>query len=152
MRLGYRVAYRLLRVWSFAAPPGGRGVKCVLTRDDGRTLFVRHHYGERSQWELPGGGVKRGEEPVEGARREALEELGADVARWERLAVVHGAWYGRDEALTIFGAPWPGGPVDPDPVEIAVLDWFPLSEPPAPLGRTTADALAALGVVRSDRA
>ena len=36
LRLGYRVAYRVLRVWSALARPRSRGVKCVLVDDDGR--------------------------------------------------------------------------------------------------------------------
>jgi 8-oxo-dGTP pyrophosphatase MutT (NUDIX family) len=145
MRLGYRVAYRLLHVWARIARPHGQGVKCLLTDDAGRTVFVRHHYGERSQWELPGGGVKRGEAAADAARREACEELGADVAQWQRLGAARGEWYGKHEALTVFAATWPGGPVRPDPVEIAVVGWFGLDDPPAPLGPTTIAALRVVG-------
>ena len=71
-RVGYRVAYRLLQlVWLFARPAKS-GVKCVLTDGD-RVLLVRHTYGSRG-WALPGGGLKRGEQPVAGARREMLRQ------------------------------------------------------------------------------
>ena len=149
LRLAYRVGYRLLRLWALVAHPGARGVKCVLRDADGRAVFVRHQYGNREQWELPGGGVHRGEPPAEAARREAYEELGADVADWEEVGTTRGSWYGKEEDLTIFAAPWPGGAVRPDAVEIAVFDWFPLAAPPQPLGPTTE---AALGLVRSGRA
>ena len=75
-------------------------------------------------------------------RREALEELGADVAVWRELGEARGEWYGKSEALTVFSAPWPGGPVRPDPIEIATSAWFPLDAPPHPLGPTTVAALA----------
>ncbi len=79
-------------------------------------------------------------------RREASEELGADVVAWEELGTVTGHWYGKDEQLTVFGAAWPGGPVRRDPVEIAEVGWFALDALPSPLGPTT---VAALRVVRS---
>ena len=55
----------------------GLGVKCVLTDGD-RVLLVRHTYGPR-EWDLPGGGVKRGERPATTARREMHEELGSKI-------------------------------------------------------------------------
>ena len=144
MRLAYRVAYRVLTVWSMLTRPDTRGVKCLLYDGEGRALFVRHHYGRRVQWELPGGGVHGGETPCEAARREAWEELGADVAEWEELGLTEGVWQGKHESLAICAAPWPGGPVRPDPVEIAVAEWFALASPPQPLGPTTRVALRLL--------
>ena len=137
------MAYRVLTVWSVLTHPDTRGVKCLLRDGTGRALFVRHHYGNRRQWELPGGGVHRHEAPCEAARREAWEELGADVTDWEQLALTKGLWQGKHEALAICGGDWPGGPVRPDPVEIAATGWFALEDPPQPLGPTTRAALAA---------
>ncbi|HEV2812776.1 MAG TPA: NUDIX hydrolase [Solirubrobacteraceae bacterium] len=124
-------------------------MKCVLRSGDGRALFVRHHYGKRHEWELPGGGAHRGEGNAQAARREAREELGADVAAWEDLGTIVGYWYGKDEELSVCAASWPGGAVRPDPVEIAAFAWFSLDAPPSPLGPTTT---AALRVLRSDDA
>ena len=53
MRLGYRVAYRVLGVWAFVAHPHPRGVKCLL-RDESLTIFA-------ADW--PGGPVRK--DPVE---------------------------------------------------------------------------------------
>ena len=141
MRLAYRAAYVTLRVASLVAHPHTRGVKCVLVDEEGRALFVRHTYGDRQRWELPGGGAQRGEPLRDAAAREAWEELGADVASWEEVGAAVGDWYGKNEVLTVFAAPWPGGAVRRDPVEIATFGWFPLERPPAPLGPTTVAAL-----------
>ena len=149
MRLAYRVAYRVLAVWAFLARPSARGVKCLLRDERGRALFVRHTYGNRRHWELPGGGAHAGEPLADAVAREAWEELGADVASWDEVGTSVGYWYGKDEALTVFAAPWPGGPVRRDPVEIATVAWHALEAPPVPLGPTT---VAALAVVRSARA
>ena len=146
MRLGYRVAYVALRLSALVLHPRTRGVKCVLVDDSGRAVFVRHTYGDRRSWELPGGGARRDEPQADAARREAWEELGVDVAAWEEVATVRGEWYAKVEELTVFRAAFPGGRIRRDPVEIAAADWFSLDAPPAPLGPTTA---AALRVVRS---
>ena len=68
LRLAFRVGYRVLRVWWFVRRPTTRGVKCVLTCGD-EILLVRHTYGRTDRWELPGGGVKRREEPRAAASR-----------------------------------------------------------------------------------
>ncbi|HEX8122219.1 MAG TPA: NUDIX domain-containing protein [Solirubrobacteraceae bacterium] len=150
MRVGYRVAYRALTLYGRVVAPTANGVKCLLRDDRGRVLFVRHNYGARSHWELPGGGVRRGERGDEAAEREAWEELGVQAAAWRESGSTEGRWYGQEHVLTIFtGEDW-HGPLRTDPVEIAVAEWFPLDRPPAPLGPTTVAALDAL--VRSDDA
>ena len=146
MRLGYRAAYVALRVSALVVRPRTRGVKCLLLDHAGRALFVRHTYGDRRQWELPGGGVRSGETLDEAVRREAWEELGADLASWTEVACVRGDWYAKVEELTVFRASWPRFTrVRIDPVEIASYAWFPLEGPPSPLGPTTEAALRALG-------
>ena len=47
-RVAYRVAYRLLQVWSRARPSDAQGVKCVLRHEV--ILFIRHTYGDRRLW------------------------------------------------------------------------------------------------------
>lgn len=144
MRLAYRVAYRLLNAWAFVRRPRVRGCMVLLTDERGRVLLVRHTYGDRRAWELPGGWVERDEDPVDAARRETREELGADVADWERVGVVSGLWHFKHETLTFFRAPWPGGSPRVDPVEIAEAAWFHPADPPPRLGVGTAAVLASL--------
>ena len=84
LRTAYRLGHPLAHAYWRLAQPTKRGVKCVLTRGD-EVLLVRHTYGSSTRWELPGGGVKRREEPRAAARREAREELGVDIADWRPL-------------------------------------------------------------------
>lgn len=61
--------------------PRSSGVRCVLHKD-GAILLVRHCYGDR-RWMLPGGRVRRGEEPTITARREMYQELGISCEQWK---------------------------------------------------------------------
>ena len=51
-----------------------------VTRD-GRMLVTKRHPDKSwgGQWEITGGGVRKGETPLEGARRELREETGLAV-------------------------------------------------------------------------
>src|SRR5439155_25977467 len=69
-----------------SAPTFTVGAICVIERADGRVLLVRHSY--RKRWGLPGGLLKRGEEVADGARREAMEEVGLDIELVGEPAVV----------------------------------------------------------------
>jgi 8-oxo-dGTP pyrophosphatase MutT (NUDIX family) len=78
-RAVYRAGHAAMRVYWRVVRPHTRGVKCVV-REGGALLFVRHAYGDRNSWELPGGGIKRGEDPRDAAAREAREELGIELS------------------------------------------------------------------------
>jgi 8-oxo-dGTP pyrophosphatase MutT (NUDIX family) len=131
-----------MRAYSLIRRPHLRGVKCVLRDADGRVIWVRHTYGDRAAWELPGGAARRTEPAVDAARREAREELGVDVEGWRDIGTVRGTWTGARLALTCCVADWPrDARIDPDPVEIAVTAWAPPGEPPGRVGRVTAGAL-----------
>lgn len=62
------------------------GSICVVERDDGALLLVRHSY--RGRWGFPGGLANRGEEVADAARREAMEEVGLSVELLGEPAVV----------------------------------------------------------------
>ena len=140
--MAYRAAFLLMRAWSLTTHPHLRGVKCVFRDAEGSVLWVRHTYGDRSVWELPGGAARRSESAPAAARREAHEELGVDVADWRDIGTVHGVWTGARLALTCCVADWPpDARLDPDPVEIAATTWAPAARPPGRVGQVTAGAL-----------
>lgn len=142
LRLGYRFAYRALLAYAFVVRPRVGGVKCLVRDERGRALFVRHAYGDRAAWELPGGGLKPPESPLEAVRREAREELGVDIGEWVEVGHVDGPWYFKRERLTLFAAPWPAGRRPSfDAVEIADAGWFDPDAPPAPLSAPTTAVL-----------
>lgn len=62
------------------------GSICVIERDDGALLLVRHSY--RRRWGFPGGLANRGEQVADAARREAMEEVGIHIELLGEPAVV----------------------------------------------------------------
>ena len=134
LRAAYRAGYRVMRLYWRAFSPEKRGVKCVLTRG-GEVLLVRHTYGHERRWELPGGGVKRGEEPAAAARREAREELGVDIGDWRFLGDLFERIDGKRDRLWCFESELAAGEVERDGVEIAEARWFDRAELPAEAAR-----------------
>jgi 8-oxo-dGTP pyrophosphatase MutT (NUDIX family) len=123
LRLGFRAGWWALRVWGLVDRSTKQGVKCVLTRD-GDVLLVRHTYGDRSRWELPGGGIKRRERPVDAARREIDEELGIEVDDWTPLGDLFERIDRRRDRLWCFSAEVGGRELELDRAEIAEAEWF----------------------------
>src|SRR5580658_5184610 len=97
----YRVAYQLARVYWFFVRPTKSGAKCVIMRGD-EVLLVRHTYGNRNAWELPGGAVKRGEKPVDAARREMREELSLAIDDWVELGDFFASYEHRQDTMYCF--------------------------------------------------
>jgi 8-oxo-dGTP pyrophosphatase MutT (NUDIX family) len=90
----------------------------------GEVLVVRHTYGPPG-WELPGGGLRRGEDPLVAARREMAEELGLDELPLRKLGVITAEIHGRRVTLHLFAAELTDRVVDADPVEIGAVGWLP---------------------------
>lgn len=127
----------------FIAPKYTVGAICFLERPDGALLFVRLAY--REAWGVPGGLLKRREEPAAAVRREVREEVGLDIqlvgepaivvdAEPQRIDVVFRARLA-DHALVADMAP--NGP------EIVEARWFAPDALPE-LQFETANALVAL--------
>jgi 8-oxo-dGTP pyrophosphatase MutT (NUDIX family) len=137
-RLGFRAAHAGLRVWWFVRRPHHHGVKCVLRAPgaDGRAdvLFVRHAYGDRAEWQLPGGGIGRREDPHTAALREAHEELGVDVSRMRSLGVVEDYSHYKSVTLHCFEANVDPGALSVRWGEIEEVRWAPADRPPRPYG------------------
>lgn len=107
------------------APSFSVGAICVIEREDGRVLLVRHSY--RNRWGFPGGLLKRGEAVADGARREAREEIGVEIQLLGEPAVVVDA--GPRRVDVVYRCRLAAG-VDPDaprPVspEIVEVRWVP---------------------------
>lgn len=72
-----KLLYRGARIYWRIFRPLTMGVKLMLIDADRQIVLVRHSY--QPGWFMPGGGIKRGETIEMAARREAKEELDAQL-------------------------------------------------------------------------
>ncbi len=141
----YRSLPTLPRRWIVRtlAPSFTVGAICFIERPDGALLFVRTAYRER--WGVPGGLLKRGEDPADAARREVREEVGLAVELIGEPAIVLDP---RPQRIDIVYRARPAaganlGDMAPASVEIIEARWFPPDELPE-LQFEAANALVAL--------
>jgi 8-oxo-dGTP pyrophosphatase MutT (NUDIX family) len=144
-RLPTRVRRLVVRTLS---PSFTVGSMCLIERDDGAVLLVRHVY--RSRWGVPGGLLQRGEDATVAAHREVHEEVGLPIVLVGEPAVVVDAHPQRVD-IVFRARPADGAgrvPVQPGSPEILEARWFPADALPE-LQHETATALVALA--RSSR-
>lgn len=166
-RRSRRVAYEnaWITIWhdEVTRPDGAPGVygvvhfanlaAGVLVLDDAdRVLLVgQHRYAlDAWSWEIPEGGVPAGETPLEGARRELIEETGVEAADWRELATVHLSNSVSDElAILFFATGLTHGIAAPEGTEALEVRWLPFEEVLAMAldGRIT-DAMTVVAVER----
>jgi 8-oxo-dGTP pyrophosphatase MutT (NUDIX family) len=138
----YRLAYALLSVYWFLTRPSTHGVKCVLTNGD-RVLLARHTYG-RPEWEIPGGAIKHGEDPMIAAQREMHEELGIQIDHWTPLGEVSGRARHRHDTLHCFHAELDSPALTLDLGELYTAQWFPRTALPDDIGQYVHPVLSRL--------
>lgn len=141
-RVGLRIAHRLRHHWRRLARPQLRGVTVFLRDSRGRILFVRHAYGP-DVWGLPGGGIDRGEEPEDAARREMREELNVALGDLRCVGTLDETLSGAPHVAFLYAAMIEGTP-EPDGREIVEVRFAAPDDPPQPLGKTAKRRLAHL--------
>ncbi|MFM7068890.1 MAG: NUDIX hydrolase [Actinomycetes bacterium] len=141
----YRFLPRRARRWAvrLGTPNYTVGAICIVVRDDGKVLLVRHSYWSR--WGTPGGLAQRGERPEVAAVRETKEEVNLDVVVVGEPAVVVEPGPHRVDVVFLCR---PRADADlravrPSSPEILGLDWFDFSDLPE-LHPETASAIVAL--------
>jgi NAD+ diphosphatase len=128
--------------WANSAP----AVQGLLVRD-GRVLVGRRKLEPRmGHWDLPGGFLEEGEEPLTGLRREFLEETGIEVEPVEWL----GAAVDRYDRTFVLGLTWivrgEGEPRAADDIE--ELRWLGTGELPGEMAFASQSAFLRLWVDR----
>lgn len=127
-------------------------VGVVVIDDEDRVLLVgQHRYAlDHYSWELPEGGVPVDETPLEGARRELLEETGVTADEWRELVRFHLSNSVTDESGVVFAARAAShGAATPDPTEDLATRWVAFDDALAMIERgEIADAITILGLHR----
>lgn len=167
VRHSRRVAYEnpWITVWhdEVSRPDGSPGIYGVVhfenlaagvvafDADDRIVLVGQHRYTlDRDSWEIPEGGVGRGESAVQGVQRELREETGLEAADWRELCRLALSNSVRDEQAVLFVARGlRHGEAAPDPTESIDLRWVPFDEALAMTldGRIT-DAMSVVAIQR----
>lgn len=122
-----RLAYLALSLQRRLFEPVTLGVRILLVRD-GEVLLVRHSY--REGWFLPGGGVKRRETLEQAVRREAREEVWAEIQDLRLVGLFSNFIEAKSDHIAVFASEqFTLGP-DCKSDEIAEARFFPLDALP----------------------
>lgn len=134
-------------------------VSALVEREDGRLLLARRAVEPfLGLWDCPGGFLEEGEHPVDGLRRELIEETGLVAGPMRFVGVWMDRYGDAPEAVATMNLYWAvqvdgGEPVAAD--DVAELRWFAPDALPGPseLAFTTiGDALAAWRAEKEARA
>ena len=108
------------------------GAVCIVpVLSDGRVVLVRQwrHPAEDALLEVPAGGLEKGEEPLEAARRELIEECGYRTGRITPLYTAFLApGYSTELMYAYVAEDLAEGETDPDEDENVVVEIYPLNE------------------------
>lgn len=128
----YRFGYTLLKsVWFFTRPTISASNCAVI--NDGAVLLVRHNYGDRESWRLPGGGVHSSEDPGDAIRRELREEVSVEVGDLAEIGYFELVDDFRLVRLHCFAATSKNRIVKVDNREIPEAKWFKVNQLPKPM-------------------
>lgn len=100
-----KLLFWFTRAYWLIVRPKTFGVKCVLAHPKDRhlVLLVRHSYGKREMWNLPGGGYNPKRETThEAAAREIQEELSLAPVILEKLGEYTTSAEGKRDTVALF--------------------------------------------------
>lgn len=129
-----RLAWRLLRLRT-------RGVKVMIFNAAGELLLVRHAYGRTDLYMLPGGGIRRSEQPEAAALREIQEELNCPLEDLAFVSLHTATQEGKNDTVHLYRAR-AAGDIRIDGVEIDEARFFPLAPLPPGVSPATLRRIA----------
>ncbi len=133
MNLKYRLLYLVARCYWRIFRPLTLGVKLMLIENESIWL-VQHSY--QTGWFLPGGGVKRNEGLETAVRREAREEVGANLGELSLFGVYSSTDQHKNDHVAVFYChDFTLGQTDKG--EIRAVQQFPLAQLPPDVSRGT---------------
>jgi 8-oxo-dGTP pyrophosphatase MutT (NUDIX family) len=121
-RLAYRLAHGLRKIWWRARRPRVVGCRVLAFDKAGRVLLVRHSYGT-GNWMAPGGGLRRGEDPLCAGARELREECSCELKDAWEVVLVEEPLQGATNQVHVLAGAVAGMPV-PDGREVIEAAFF----------------------------
>jgi ADP-ribose pyrophosphatase YjhB (NUDIX family) len=111
-------------------------VSALVVDDAGRVLLGRRaHEPDAGLWDLLGGFLEVGEHPLDGLRRELLEETSLEVEPGAFLGAYIDTYGEGPQVVNVLNLVWEARIVsgEPSPADdVSELRWFPRDEPPPP--------------------
>ncbi|MBA3375885.1 MAG: NUDIX domain-containing protein [Actinobacteria bacterium] len=111
-------------------------VSALVVDDANRMLLARRaHDPDAGLWDTLGGFLEEGEHPLDGLRRELLEETGADIEPGEFVGAYMDTYGDGPQATSVLNLVWEARVVSGEPApadDVSELRWFPRDEPPTP--------------------
>lgn len=138
-RLALKIAFPVQQIVRRITGRARDGVSVIAQDRQGQILLIRHSYGPEG-WYLPGGGMKRGEDPAEAARRELREETGCDAVELREITIFEEVLSGGSHAAHLYEALIEGEPTA-DGREVLQAQMFPADALPATLSPRTRQRL-----------
>lgn len=140
-RFLYPIVYPFFQLYWQVFHPKTFGVK-VIIEQNGKLLLIKNSYGG-STWTLTGGGIKKGESPIEAAVREAREEVGINFETRElkELGSYVTDHEGKIDTVHVFHA-MTGNQSKIDQDEVIQAEWFSKEGLPENLGVQAKKSLA----------
>lgn len=130
-RLALRIAQPIRKqVWRIVKPRL-RSVSIIGCDTRGHMLMIRLSYGS-GEWQFPGGGIGRGEEPDVAARRELAEEAGCRIDGLKKIARFEENVWGARCDTWLFTGNLLTSP-EPDRREVLEARMFPVHSLPEPM-------------------
>ena len=126
-------AHRVRLVWWRIRKPLLLGCRVLAFDGEGRVLLVRHSYGS-GRWLLPGGGIAKGEAPLQAALRELAGETACALEDPREIAVIEEPLAGTTNRVHIVTGRARGVPHG-DGREIVAAQFFALDALPAELAQ-----------------
>jgi 8-oxo-dGTP diphosphatase len=96
---------------------------------DGHVLLARRAFEpDAGRWDVPGGFLEEGEDPVEGLRRELREEAGIEIEVGDFVGVFADTYGDPPDARYVLNLVWEARIAEGDPRpddDVSELRWFP---------------------------
>ena len=106
----------------------------VLDDDGSRILLARRAYEpDAGKWDVPGGFLEEGEDPVAGLRRELREEAGIEIDLRDFVGVFTDTYGDPPDVRHVLNLVWEARIAEGEPTpndDVSELRWFPRGELP----------------------